>query len=35
VPAGTSRLRLVVRQDLPADTLPRLLNALGPRHAAP
>ncbi len=35
VPAGTSRLRLVVRQDLPADTLPRLLTALGPAHAAP
>jgi 8-amino-7-oxononanoate synthase len=35
VPSGTARLRLVVRQDLPANTLPRLLNALGPRHAAP
>ncbi len=30
VPAGTARLRLVLRQDLPAGTLPRLIEALGP-----
>jgi 8-amino-7-oxononanoate synthase len=30
VPPGSARLRLVLRQDLPADTLPRLLAALGP-----
>ncbi|MEB3266223.1 MAG: aminotransferase class I/II-fold pyridoxal phosphate-dependent enzyme, partial [Cyanobacteriota bacterium] len=30
VPAGTARLRLVLRQDLPGGTLPRLLAALGP-----
>jgi 8-amino-7-oxononanoate synthase len=30
VPPGTSRLRLVLRQDLPSGTLPRLLEALGP-----
>jgi 8-amino-7-oxononanoate synthase len=29
VPEGAARLRLVVRQDLPDDTLPRLLEALG------
>ncbi len=29
VPAGTARLRLVLRQDLPQGTLPRLLTALG------
>lgn len=30
VPAGSARLRLVLRQDLPAGTLPRLIEALGP-----
>ena len=30
VPEGTARLRLVLRRDLPAGTLPRLLAALGP-----
>ncbi len=30
VPAGTARLRLVLRQDLPPGTLPRLIGALGP-----
>jgi len=30
VPAGSARLRLVLRQDLPAGTLARLLTALGP-----
>ena len=30
VPAGTARLRLVLRQDLPCGTLPVLLQALGP-----
>ena len=30
VPAGTARLRLVLRQDLPSGTLPRLIEALGP-----
>jgi 8-amino-7-oxononanoate synthase len=30
VPEGTARLRLVLRADLPAGTLERLLNALGP-----
>jgi 8-amino-7-oxononanoate synthase len=30
VPVGTARLRLVLRQDLPEGTLPRLLKALGP-----
>ena len=30
VPAGTARLRLVLRQDLPSGTLPRLIGALGP-----
>ena len=30
VPPGTARLRLVLRQDLPGGTLPRLLDALGP-----
>jgi len=30
VPEGTSRLRLVLRQDLPTGTLERLLKALGP-----
>ncbi|MEB3193727.1 MAG: aminotransferase class I/II-fold pyridoxal phosphate-dependent enzyme [Cyanobacteriota bacterium] len=30
VPPGTARLRLVLRQDLPGGTLPRLLEALGP-----
>ena len=29
VPEGTARLRLVLRRDLPAGTLPRLLQALG------
>ena len=33
VPPGTARLRLVLRQDLPAGTLPRLLEALGPPPA--
>ncbi|MEI7665007.1 MAG: aminotransferase class I/II-fold pyridoxal phosphate-dependent enzyme [Synechococcaceae cyanobacterium ELA263] len=33
VPAGTARLRLVLRQDLPAGTLTRLLAALGPPPA--
>jgi 8-amino-7-oxononanoate synthase len=37
VPEGTARLRLVLRQDLPTGTLPRLLAALGPppRPAGP
>ncbi len=36
VPEGTSRLRLVLRQDLPLGTLDRLLSALGPGpHAGP
>jgi 8-amino-7-oxononanoate synthase len=30
VPVGSARLRLVLRQDLPSGTLPRLLEALGP-----
>ncbi|MDM7952593.1 MAG: aminotransferase class I/II-fold pyridoxal phosphate-dependent enzyme [Cyanobium sp. CZS 25K] len=30
VPAGTARLRLVLRQDLPPGSLPRLIEALGP-----
>ena len=30
VPEGSARLRLVLRQDLPDDALPRLLSALGP-----
>ncbi len=30
VPAGTARLRLVLRQDLPVGSLARLLHALGP-----
>ncbi|MFM7361704.1 MAG: aminotransferase class I/II-fold pyridoxal phosphate-dependent enzyme [Cyanobium sp.] len=30
VPAGSARLRLVLRQDLPSAILPRLLEALGP-----
>jgi 8-amino-7-oxononanoate synthase len=34
VPAGTARLRLVLRHDLPAGTLERLLQALGPAPAA-
>jgi len=29
VPAGTARLRLVLRRDLPAGTLKRLIEALG------
>jgi 8-amino-7-oxononanoate synthase len=29
VPLGSARLRLVLRQDLPNGTLPRLLEALG------
>ncbi|MBM5827552.1 MAG: aminotransferase class I/II-fold pyridoxal phosphate-dependent enzyme [Cyanobacteria bacterium M_surface_7_m2_040] len=29
VPAGSARLRIVLRRDLPAGTLPRLLSALG------
>jgi 8-amino-7-oxononanoate synthase len=29
VPAGSARLRLVLRSDLPPGTLERLLNALG------
>ncbi|KEF43030.1 MAG: 8-amino-7-oxononanoate synthase [Cyanobium sp. CACIAM 14] len=33
VPAGTARLRLVLRQDLPGGTLPRLIEALGPAPA--
>ncbi|MFZ0406492.1 MAG: aminotransferase class I/II-fold pyridoxal phosphate-dependent enzyme [Cyanobium sp.] len=33
VPAGTARLRLVLRQDLPSGTLTRLLAALGPPAA--
>jgi 8-amino-7-oxononanoate synthase len=33
VPAGTARLRLVLRQDLPEGTLPRLIEALGPAPA--
>ena len=35
VPPGTARLRLVLRQDLPAGTLPRLLAALGPSSRHP
>ena len=35
VPEGQARLRLVLRRDLPAGTLPRLLEALGPAPAAP
>ena len=34
VPAGTARLRLVLRQDLPAGSLQRLLACLGPGPAA-
>jgi 8-amino-7-oxononanoate synthase len=34
VPEGTARLRLVLRQDLPAGTLKRLLAALGPPPGA-
>jgi 8-amino-7-oxononanoate synthase len=34
VPPGTARLRLVLRHDLPAGTLERLLQALGPAPAA-
>ena len=34
VPEGRARLRLVLRRDLPAGTLPRLLDALGPAPAA-
>jgi 8-amino-7-oxononanoate synthase len=34
VPEGTARLRLVLRQDLPAGTLKRLLAALGPTPGA-
>ena len=34
VPVGTARLRLVLRQDLPAGTLQRLLACLGPGPAA-
>ena len=34
VPPGTARLRLVLRHDLPAGTLERLLQALGPGPAA-
>ena len=33
VPEGRARLRLVLRRDLPADTLPRLLAALGPAES--
>jgi 8-amino-7-oxononanoate synthase len=35
VPPGTARLRLVLRQDLPEGTLPRLLAALGPALTPP
>jgi 8-amino-7-oxononanoate synthase len=35
VPAGGARLRLVLRQDLPRGTLPRLLAALGPPPPCP
>lgn len=35
VPEGQARLRLVLRHDLPAGTLARLLTALGPAPAAP
>ncbi len=35
VPEGQARLRLVLRQDLPPGTLPRLLAALGPGPHAP
>jgi 8-amino-7-oxononanoate synthase len=35
VPEGTARLRLVLRQDLPRNTLPRLLNALAVAEAPP
>jgi 8-amino-7-oxononanoate synthase len=35
VPPGTARLRLVLRQDLPKGTLPRLLAALGPALTPP
>jgi 8-amino-7-oxononanoate synthase len=35
VPEGQARLRLVLRRDLPAGTLPRLLEALGPAPSAP
>jgi 8-amino-7-oxononanoate synthase len=35
VPPGTARLRLVLRQDLPAGSLERLLQALGPPPAQP
>ena len=33
MPPGTARLRLVLRQDLPAGSLSRLLAALGPPPA--
>ena len=35
VPEGQARLRLVLRRDLPAGTLPRLLAALGPAPTPP
>ena len=35
VPEGSARLRLVLRQDLPDDTLQRLLSALGPPPPGP
>ena len=35
VPEGTSRLRLVLRRGLPAGTLQRLLEALGPGPRLP
>ncbi len=35
VPEGQARLRLVLRRDLPAGTLARLLDALGPAPTAP
>ena len=35
VPEGQARLRLVLRRDLPAGTLPRLLAALGPAPTTP
>ena len=35
VPEGQARLRLVLRRDLPAGTLPRLLDALGPAPTTP
>jgi len=35
VPEGSARLRLVLRQDLPTGTLPRLLAALGPAPPEP